>query len=199
MSRLHRVTLVALLTVCVPAGAPADIITTLFSDDFEADTPNVLNATLINWNVTGSVDMLTGNECTTAGSPTNCVDLDGTAPPGGSIQTKSAFAIDAGTYQLAFDLAGSQRHSGGIPDLNTVTVSVGSYFLEDFTLNYDDPFQTFERDFLVGGPDSVSLIFAHQGADQVGLLLDNVRFSKVTPEYDPDPNTGPNPDPTEAP
>jgi hypothetical protein len=173
--------------------APAETITTLFSDDFEAETPNKLNALLTKWNVYGSVDVLAnGNLCDTAGSPSNCVDLDGTNPAGGAIETKNAFTMGPGLYRLIFDLAGSQRVFGSSPSTDTVTVTAGSYFFEDFTLFYTDPFQTFTRDFLVPGSDSVKLRFQHQGSDQIGLLLDNVWLMSVVPDPDgPEDPDGP--------
>jgi hypothetical protein len=197
MSGLQRATLVALLAVSVSAIATADTITTLFFDDFESDIGNTLDAELINWNIYGSIDILhPALECATAGNASNCVDLDGTNPPGGAIETKSSIGVAPGTYRLMFDLAGSQRQSGGLSFNDTVTVSVGSYFLEDFTLGATDPFQALERDFLIGGDDFVLLRFDHQGADRVGLLLDNVRFAKVNFNSEREP--GPASNPTEA-
>jgi hypothetical protein len=177
----------AVLFVLAVHAARAETITTLFSDDFEAETPNTLNALLTYWSVSGSVDVLAnGNLCDTAGSPSNCVDLDGTTPPGGTIETKSGFAIGPGLYRLSFDLAGSQRLFS-TPLTDTVTVSVGSYFLEDFTLAYSDPFQTFTRDFAVPASGSTKIRFQHLGADQIGLLLDNVRLMNVVPDPEEDP------------
>jgi len=181
-------TALAVFLVLALQAARAETITTLFSDDFEAETPNTLNALLAQWNISGSIDVLTnGNLCDTAGSPSNCIDLDGTTPPGGTIETKSGFTLGPGLYRLAFDLAGSQRQFGFSPLTDTVTVSVGSYFIEDFTLTYTDPFQTFTRDFPVPGSGSAKVRFQHQGADQIGLLLDNVRLLSVVPDADDPP------------
>jgi hypothetical protein len=180
-----------LLVVLLPSVTFGSTLTTLFLDDFESQPSNVLNSTLIHWDVVmGSIDVLApGNVCGTAGDPSNCVDLDGTEPAGGSIQSKVLFALLPGPYRLLFDLAGSQR---GIAS-DTVTVQAGSFVNEDITLRPDSPFATFQRDFTVSSPISLRLAFAHHGADQIGLLLDNVRLGRRVecrshgPDPDPDP------------
>jgi PEP-CTERM motif len=185
MRRCGRSVLALLVpaVLLAPAAARADIITPLFFDNFEADAPDVLNSTLLNWNVTsGAIDVLSsGNICGSAGDPSRCVDLDGTGKSAGTIQSKQSFTLDPGLYRLTFDLAGANRIWTGSAS-NTVTVSLGGYFSEDFTLFRYDPFQTFTRDINVGSSGPVNIVFNHHGADWIGLLLDNVSLSNVVIE-----------------
>ncbi len=179
-----------------PGTALADTITPLFSDGFESDTPDVLDAVLNNWTVSsGSVDVLSaGNLCNIAGGTSNCVDLDGTGRSAGTIWSKQTFAVGAGTYRLTFDLAGANRPWLG-SESNTVNVSFGGYFAEDFTMFRNDPFQTITRDILIGGPGTANIVFSHQGADWIGLLLDNVSLSSVIIDVPDEPNVVPSPEP----
>jgi PEP-CTERM motif len=195
--RIYKaVALLALAVVILPAAARADTITPMFFDGFQGDKGDVLDSKLVNWNVTsGSIDVLSaGNVCGAAGSASNCLDLDGTGALAGTIQTKQSFVLDPGTYRLSFDLAGANRAWTGSA-LNTVNVSFGSFYTEAFTLARYDPFQTFTRDITVGAAGTAKIGFAHEGADWIGLLLDNVSLAKVTfdpapPEVIPTPEPG---------
>jgi hypothetical protein len=175
------VALLALAIGIAPGPARGDIITPVFWDGFEGDQGDVLNSTLLKWNITsGSVDVLSaGNLCGPSGNYSNCVDLDGTGSLAGTMQTKQTFALDATTYRLSFALAGANRPWAG-SDYNTVTVSLGNYFSESFTLFRTDPFQTFVRDIALANVGSAKIGFAHQGNDMIGLLLDNVSLSRIT-------------------
>lgn len=161
-----------------PVGA--DTITPLFFDGFEADVPEKLDASLAFWwTMSGSVDTLgAGNLCGPAGGSSQCIDLDGTGSKAGTIQTKQTFAVSPAIYRLSFDLAGANRRWKG-SQTNTVTVSFGGYYSEDFTLLQYDPFQTFTRDIMVPSAGAANIVFAHHGADWIGLLLDNVSLSHV--------------------
>lgn len=174
------VALLALAIVIAPRPARADIITPIFWDGFEGDKGDVLDSTLLKWNITsGSIDVLSaGNLCGPSGSFSNCVDLDGTGALAGSMQTKQTFALDAATYRLSFDLAGSNRPWG--PSYDSVTVTFGNYYSETFTLFRTNPFQTFVRDIALANIGSAKIGFAHQGNDMMGLLLDNVSLARVT-------------------
>lgn len=106
----------------------------------------------------------------------NYIDLDGSTT--GAL-TASSLTLQAGTVQLNFLLAGSQRG-----DTNTVRVSlIGTTFVEDFTLASADPFTSFTRNINVGATTNVGqLIFDHTvtGGDALGLLLDNVSLSQTS-------------------
>jgi hypothetical protein len=69
---------------------------------------------------------------------------------------------------------------------NTVSVSLGSIYNQDITLDTYEPFQTFQYSFKVMSTISTNLIFDHWGADRVGLLLDNVM---ITSDPIPEPST----------
>lgn len=192
--------LAVLAVMIAPAMLRGDIITPLFFDGFEADLADVLDSKLTKWNVTaGSVDVLSaGNLCGPAGSYSHCVDLDGTGAGAGTIQTKQVFSLDPGLYRLTFDLAGANRKWPG-SEVNTVTVSLGGFFSEDFTLFQYDPFQTFTRDVTVGSAGFASIGFQHYGRDWIGLLLDNVSLAHVVVEgpieVPEEPNVIPTPEP----
>ncbi|MEX2303524.1 MAG: hypothetical protein WD733_21460 [Bryobacterales bacterium] len=192
--RNHFIGVLAVLSLAVliaPSTARGDTITPIFFDGFEADTGNILNASLVNWNiVSGSVDVLSGgNLCGSAGSNSNCVDLDGSGLLAGTIETKTTFALDPGTYRLSFELAGANRQWTGSTN-NTVVVSLGSYFSQAITPLQWDPFETYSYDINLVNPGGAKIGFSHSGNDWIGLLLDNVSLAKVTfdqPEVIPTP------------
>ena len=185
--------LLALAVVFAPGAARGDVITPMFFDGFEADPADVLNASLVNWNViSGSIDVLSGgNLCGPSGNYTHCVDLDGTSTQAGTIQTKQTFTLDPGTYRLTFDLAGANRPWTGSAS-NTVFISLGAYFSEAFTPLQWDPFYTFTRDITVYDTGNAKVQFSHMGGDMIGLLLDNVSLAHVVAE---EPNVIPTPEP----
>jgi hypothetical protein len=188
--------LLALAIALRPEAARGDIITPMFYDGFETDKGDVLNSTLVNWNVTsGSIDVLTaGNLCVGAGDNTTCVDLDGTGKLAGTMETKQTFALDPGTYRLSFDLAGANRMWPG-SESNTVNVSLGSFYSEAFTMLQYDPFQTITRDITVAGAGVGKIVFNHLGNDWIGLLLDNVSLAHVVVEVPDEPEVIPTPEP----
>ncbi|KKL19397.1 hypothetical protein LCGC14_2465860, partial [marine sediment metagenome] len=78
------------------------------------------------------------------------------------------------TYRLEFDLAG-HPYSG--PD--SVTVSLGDVYSEEFTLPHDPELTGFthiNRTVNVDEGVLARLEFAQVGADNEGVLLDNVRL-----------------------
>ena len=181
-------TLVILGAVSTTANAAI-----IFSDDFEADTLG-LNASLINWTVTaGSIDVIASGtfsiDC--AGNVGKCVDLDGTVEPkaAGTIETNS-IPLPVGDYRLTFDLSGNQRPEL-TQDSDSVTVSLGSVFDELFQKAPGDPFENIVRDFSVGAATSANLVFAHEGGDNIGLVLDNVTLEllRAGPAGVPEPGT----------
>ena len=191
---------VALLSLLGSELAKAQ--TVLLDDDFQADVPEILSdpdglpqPDFINWSVIeGTVDLLSNDPtfgfnslCAAAlGIPVTsdmqCVDLDGSSLNAGTMETKETFNLFPGTVQLMFDLAGSQV---SFSQPNTVTVSLsivggGSVFSEDFPKVFSDPFETITRDIALTEATAATLIFAHAGGDNVGLLLDNVKLIQLT-------------------
>jgi hypothetical protein len=159
------------------AASQSATAATLLEDNFNAENggSGTLNYFgLANWDVTeGSVDLI-GNGFFDFIPPNQLyLDLDGTTGNAGKIESKTTFSFNPGEIiELEFDLAGSQRG-----DTNSVTVSLGSLFSDVFTLDSSDPFTTFTRSITVGAATSAKLIFDHQGGDNIGLLLDNVKLS----------------------
>jgi hypothetical protein len=198
------VALVCFTTVMGVGPARADTIIPMFFDGFETEPGDVLNSSLLHWNITaGNIDVLApGNLCGPAGNASQCLDLDGTGPNAGTIATMETFDLQPDTtYRLSFDLAGANRIWKGSAT-NTVRVALGYYFWEEFTLTRWDPFQTFVRDFIPNHAGLASISFQHFGNDYVGLLLDNVSLSRIildTPPNETDPPEEPDVTPVPEP
>ena len=138
---------------------------------------------LPNWTVTeGFVDLVGTDAVGTQFSdilPSDglYLDLDGSASNAGRIESNTTFSLAPGDYELRLDLAGSQRG-----DTNTVTVSLGSEFSEDFTLDSSAPFTTITRVITITDSFEGKLSFDHAGGDNFGLLLDNVFLTDLNTE-----------------
>jgi hypothetical protein len=103
------------------------------------------------------------------------IDLDGSCRKGGTIQSKTAFALQQGTYTLEFWLAGNQRIN--TPD--TVNVSLGTLYAEQFVIPRTQPFRSYTRNVVVPAPVQARLRFQNLGGDDQGALLDMVRLRRV--------------------
>lgn len=158
---------------CVTA-AQAD---TIFSDNFNADTPALNKTTFLGgWTVTnGTVDLVDffGGRL---------IDLDGSSSDAG-IFSKSLNLTGGVQYTASFDLAGGQRGSA-----ETVAVSFGTT-TQSYTLGATEAFSTRSLLFTPSATGSFALSFANTGGDNVGALLDNVLV--VSPTV-----TAPVPEPT---
>jgi hypothetical protein len=65
---------------------------------------------------------------------------------------------------------------------NTMTVSLGSEYSEVFVdadAGISPAFNPISRSFSVTSPGNLSLVFNHQGGDDFGLVIDNVRLFTV--------------------
>ena len=148
---------------------------TAVTDDVTMFAGGVNNYTgLPNWNVTrGSVDLF-GNGFNDF-LPGNglYLDLDGSTSAAGRLESKASFDLTPGTYQLQFNIAGSQRF-----DSNTVTVSLGTAFSEAFTFTSATPRTTVTRTITVAAGQSARLVFDHAGGDNSGLLLTSVKLTR---------------------
>src|SRR5262249_3546322 len=144
----------------------------LLDDSFDTENAGAgtLNYTgFARWNVTrGSVDLL-GNGFFDQ-NPGNglYVDLDGSTFSAGRMESKSLFTLTRGTYQLTFSLGNSDG-------VNTATVSLGDVYSEPFTRTGALPFETVTRTITVSAATTARLVFDHEGADNEGLLIDNIR------------------------
>ncbi|MEH2320896.1 PEP-CTERM sorting domain-containing protein [Nostoc sp.] len=163
-------------------SASAASVTTLLQDSFDQENSTALNYDhFVNWNViNGSVDLI-GSVGFYDFLPANglYVDLDGSTGQAGTLQSKTIFNFQAGdTVNLSFQLAGNQRNN--VTD--SVTVSLGTLFNDTFLLPEFQGFTNFTRSFTVANATNATLDFKGIGADNVGLLLDNVTLTKSVPE-----------------
>lgn len=159
----------AALLLCVASSANA---ATIFQEDFDSQTLG-LNQVPTGWSVTnGSIDLIGSGFFDLLPGNGRYVDLDGSTSDAGVL---SRFvSLEAGVkYNLAFDLAGSQR-----PGTETVEVSFGTV-----TASYVLPslarFQTMELSFTPATTADYSISFANSGGDNSGALLDRVVVSSV--------------------
>lgn len=155
----------------------------IFFDDFNSTTTQALNQTVFtNWTVTsGSVDVI-GDGGSFAFLPPgngNYVDLDGSTGAPGTITTKMIFG--AGSYVVAFDLAGSQGGANNVdPTAKTTEIafSIGGV-TQSLTLNSTDPLHTYSYMFTTTAPGQLSFSDLAGGNNNVGNLLDNVSVAAV--------------------
>jgi len=158
--------------------APAQAVTILH-DDFEGESAaSVLNYdAFANWDVlNGSVDLVKSGDfgINCRGQVGFCVDLDGTSGDAGDLTSKAAFDIMPGMIvTLQFDYHGNQR----VDVDDTMTVSFGSLYTETFAdIFFDQSWQTVVRSFTTTAPVvGAKLVFSHEGGDNFGILLDDVK------------------------
>lgn len=173
------------LALALTGGAQAD--TVVFFDDFSGDTAGGPKTSLNNWvAVSGNVDvvgpgfydMLPGNG--------NYLDMEGLTY--GTISLRDGLDLEAGTYELSFDLAGNRRNG----NTDTVRLSLGSVLGETFSLPGSAGFRTITRQFSLDSAADLALLFAAGGnkVDTQGMLLDNVMITMLGGN-DGEPNDGP--------
>ncbi|MBN1688432.1 MAG: PEP-CTERM sorting domain-containing protein [Candidatus Omnitrophica bacterium] len=176
MKKLALILTVAAFIFCLGQQAQAAVI---FSDDFNLENggSGVTNYTgFANWSVTnGSVDLIGNGYFDFYPGNGLYVDLDGSTHSGGTLDSGSV-NLSPGDYVLEFVLGGSAR-SGSPSD--TVRVTFGSLYTEDFTYAYNSGLHSISRNFSLASATSGSLSFQQFGTDNMGLILDNVKLSKV--------------------
>ncbi len=104
----------------------------------------------------------------------NCVDLGGSGGKAyGQLTLATTLNLAAGTYNLSFDLIGSQR--GG---QTSTTVNFGS-FSQTFLLNSSDVTSGIfsQAITLTGGPTQLEFLNNGVGDPNAGALLDNVSIT----------------------
>ena len=162
-----------------PSLVDVDATTVLLADNFDTENngAGIFNWTsFVNWNVpTGCVD-LHGNGLFDV-QPGNglYVDLDGSCALGGAIESKAAFALQPGNYVLEFWMAGNNR----INTADTVNVSLGALYLEQFVMQPRDRFALRTRNISVPTATTARLKFENLGGDGRGALVDLVRLRRV--------------------
>lgn len=151
----------------------------LFADDFDAENggTGALNyAGFANWGVTdGTVDLIGNGFFDFYPGNGLYVDLDGSTADAGVLTTTMTFALPEGSYELSFDLGGSQRG-----DSNDVTVTLGGLYTDTFTLASADPLTGVSVPVAVpAGGALVTLSFENAGGDDIGAIVDNVQLASV--------------------
>jgi hypothetical protein len=181
IKNIKKAALVLGLAAMLPTGVYGTII---WSDNFEGENGGnyQLDYTgFSKWDVTaGAVDLIG------VGSPWDFgfgsthgqfVDMDGSINRAGTMLSKSITLL-AGNYVLSYDLAGNQR--GAANDTIVVSVETGITPGSTITLSSAATFATYSDSFTVGPSGAtINLKFAHQGGDNQGILLDNVRLEGV--------------------
>lgn len=170
----------SLATSCQPAAACEPRV--LLEDDFEGENDNRYELNYIDfahWKVTeGTVDLV-GTPPFDDFLPLSqgmYVDLDGTSKNAGTMQSRERFSLAPGRYRLSFSMAGSPRPN---QPPNTMSVFVGNLFSETITLRSYTPLQRFDRTFTVRSATSAYLVFRHEGGDDYGIFIDDVRFERL--------------------
>lgn len=187
----------------------------VFTDNFNAETPDAPAGGLTNWNTIGTVDVVAASNpygiTVAAPASGNIIDLDGSPGPG-EIVMKNAFAFNTGDIvKLSFVLGGSQRVVGtdnfftrfifgpvsqsfsGGAGTGVLSSLGGSGFLagtSTFNRNIASnmPFGTSSFSFVAGNSGSIRLAFGSSSRDNVGPLLDNVSLD-ITSGAVPEPAT----------
>lgn len=170
----------ALLAITVSVCSPVKADTVLFQDNFNTENggTGALNYTGFGgWDVTrGTVDLIGNGFFDFYPGNGLYVDLDGSTFAAGKMETKTGFSLfSADTYQLDFDLGGSTRG-----DTNTVAASLDGMYAELFTLPSAAPLSHYTR--LIhpfGDTVGAKIVFDHAGGDNLGLILDNVKLTKL--------------------
>jgi hypothetical protein len=169
-----------LLAAGLLAGPMAAHAATLFSDGFDGVTTS-LNTVPAGWQVTrGAVDTIGsggfGIQC--RGNTGGCVDLDGSTNQAGYLRTTPTFNFTSGiAYSLTAYLSGNQR--GGAADSLTFGISNGSTNpCSSAVTNVASgaAFTQYSCFFTAASSFSGFIFFDHAGADQVGMILDDVRL-----------------------
>lgn len=172
---MSRLLLLAGLVLCSIGTVHAQ---TVFSEDFESfPTATVASPNSFGpWNVTaGSVDTLNSYPGLTCHSGTGCVDMDGSTSAAGTIQR--TFAATAGLqYVLTFWYSGNQR--GGS---DSMTVSLGTSTLSLTNIPSSQGYTQGTVFWTAPSTGTATVQFAHAGADNVGILLDDVTLNAATP------------------
>jgi PEP-CTERM motif len=171
---------IAIIVALFGFGVESEAVV-VFSENFETVTPGKYvgpGLTVGQFElVSGSVDVFPASSapCSTALDTTKCVNLDGGQPIATSGATLRA-SLSPGTYDLSFDLAGSQSN-----DTNTTRLFFGEISNFPITRAPNAPFTTLQFTATVTAANPF-LVFFQEGSDGAGNLLDNVVVSTHIPE-----------------
>ncbi len=187
MLYLFRKTLLASLTLIVIAFAStiAHADTVVLNENFGGVAGGIYfsGTTVGQFTVqSGAVEVLASNNdigrCAAAGGNPTCISLGVNAE---SISTGSTFVSTSffgpGTYDLFFDLAGTQEGDFNQGDTNTTSLFFGNVINSPITLAPDAPFSTYSFLSVTVAPATSSrIVFFDTGNRGFGNLLDNVRL-----------------------
>lgn len=179
MNRLLVLAAVLLIVLCAPVVGVAQVV---FQDDFNAENGGVaaLNYSgFANWTVSdGFVDLIGNTFFDIYPGNGLYVDLEGSNQNAGTL-TSTLISVTPGTYSLEFDLG----INGGFGN-DQMTVSLGAAYSEVFDATDAGVanFASIQRSILIASADDLSLVFDHLGADDFGLVIDNVSLTRLVPE-----------------
>jgi len=173
------VLMISLTIVIVEGISRADII--LFQDNFDTENDGIASLdynSFANWYVTaGTVDLIgAGSVWDYYPGHGLYLDLDGSTKKAGILTTKQSFTFQPNViYELSFDLG------GGIFDVNTVHVSIGSSGPgQIINVRPDDPLVPHVIAFVFyDAPYTAPIIIYNDGGDNQGAILDNVVLRQI--------------------
>lgn len=104
------------------------------------------------------------------------VDMDGTCEEAGTIESKEEFQfLPNEKYLFEVWLAGNNREH----ERDTMDVTLGSVYSEQFTLRSDNDFELYTRELSVSDTTEAKLKFDHYGGDDRGILVDLIRIRRA--------------------
>jgi hypothetical protein len=163
----------------IPRLPPVDPSAVLLFDDFDNENGGAGQnnwTALQNWNIVeGCVDLHGNGFYDVQRGNGLYLDLDGSCGRAATVESKTEFSLTPGIYVLEFWLAGNQR----IPAPDTVQVTLGSLFSEQFVMNQFDAFRLITRTIPVSAATAARLRFRNLGGDNQGALLDVVRLRRT--------------------
>jgi hypothetical protein len=149
---------------------PAQAQEVLFSDDFNTELP-AFNATPAQWiGLKGTVDIVgPGLAAGLCSDGSTCIDMDGSTQSGGQMRTTTFFPLAPGArYTLSFDYS----NNGGE---NTLLYGIGDTSEVLSVTGPERPYKTVTLT-VVGQGTEEAIFFADTGADNGGVVIDNVRL-----------------------
>ena len=157
----------------------------LLQDDFNSESIGLNYNSFANWTVSdGTVDLIgVGSSWNWFPAYGRYVDMDGSTGNAGKMMSSATIVLQPNhQYRLTFDLAGNQRNN--VSEQVNVQVNIGGLLSKTYSLNRLDPFQTYSEVMDSGTATSATITFEGVGGDNIGMLLDNVKFESV-----PEPGT----------
>ena len=142
----------------------------MFSDTFDSESQGLNVASLTNWSITGSVDVLGSTVGNFYPGNGNYLDMDGSTPTGANGTIVSPhLTLSPGTYQLSFEIG---NNPDGV-DNNLLQVTLGDLFDEIFTPTALLTPTT--NTIVVTTSATESLVFQEKGDDNCGgAVIDDV-------------------------